>query len=82
MDLNSLPKNFKFIADGYNAHPIAAQQFFVQSKGKINFVKIVSLSSSHLLLSYKTNDKITYNYICLYSSCQHFCQSPLKDLYK
>ena len=37
MDLNSLPKNFKFIADGYSAYPLAAQQFFVQSKGKINF---------------------------------------------
>ena len=37
MDLNSLPKSFKFIADGYSAYPLAAQQFFVQSKGKINF---------------------------------------------
>ena len=37
MDLNSLPKNFKFIADGYSAYPLAAQQFFIQSKGKINF---------------------------------------------
>ena len=35
--LKELPKNFKFIADGYSAYPLAAQQFFVQSKGKINF---------------------------------------------
>ena len=35
--LKELPKNFKFVADGYSAYPLAAQQFFVQSKGKINF---------------------------------------------
>lgn len=35
--LKELPKNFKFIADGYSAYLLAAQQFFVQSKGKINF---------------------------------------------
>ena len=35
--LKELPKNFKFIADGYSAYPLAAQQFFIQSKGKINF---------------------------------------------
>lgn len=35
--LKEMPKNFKFIADGYSAYPLAAQQFFVQSKGKINF---------------------------------------------
>ena len=35
--LKELPKNFKFIADGYSAYPLAAQQFFVQSKSKINF---------------------------------------------
>ena len=32
-----LPEKFKFIADGYSAYPLAAQQFFVQSKGKIKF---------------------------------------------
>ena len=37
MVLNSLPKSFKFIANGYSAYLLAAQQFFVQSKGKINF---------------------------------------------
>lgn len=35
--LKELPQNFKFIADGYSAYPLTAQQFFVQSKGKINF---------------------------------------------
>ena len=35
--LKEIPKNFKFIADGYSAYPLAAQQFFIQSKGKINF---------------------------------------------
>ena len=35
--LSELPKNFKFIADGYTAYPLAAQQFFIRSKGKINF---------------------------------------------
>lgn len=35
--LKELPKNFKFIADGYSAYPLAAQQFFIQSKGKVNF---------------------------------------------
>ena len=32
-----LPKNFKFIADGYSAYPLAAQQFFIQTKGKLKF---------------------------------------------
>lgn len=35
--LKKIPKNFKFIADGYSAYPLAAQQFFRESKGKINF---------------------------------------------
>ena len=35
--LKELPEKFKFIADGYSAYPLAAQQFFVQSKGKIKF---------------------------------------------
>ena len=35
--LKELPKNFKFIADGYSAYPLAAQQFFIESKGKLNF---------------------------------------------
>ena len=28
--LKELPKNFKFIADGYSAYPLAAQQFFLE----------------------------------------------------
>lgn len=35
--LKEIPKDFKFIADGYSAYPLAAQQFFRESKGKINF---------------------------------------------
>lgn len=35
--LKEIPKNFKFIADGYSAYPLAAQQFFIRSKGKIKF---------------------------------------------
>lgn len=35
--LKEIPKGFKFIADGYSAYPLAAQQFFRESKGKINF---------------------------------------------
>lgn len=35
--IKELPEKFKFIADGYSAYPLAAQQFFVQSKGKIKF---------------------------------------------
>lgn len=45
--LKELPKNFKFIADGYSAYPLAAQQFFVQSKGKINFdiTRVIGLTN-------------------------------------
>ena len=35
--LKEIPKNSKFIADGYSAYPLAAQQFFIRSKGKIKF---------------------------------------------
>ena len=35
--LKELPKHFKFIADGYSAYPLAAQQFFVQLKEKFKF---------------------------------------------
>lgn len=35
--LKELPKNFRFIADGYSAYPLAAQQFFVQFKEKFKF---------------------------------------------
>ena len=32
-----LPEKFKFIADGYSAYPLAAQQFFRESGKKFNF---------------------------------------------
>lgn len=35
--LKELPKNFKFIADGYSAYPLATQQFDLESKGKFKF---------------------------------------------
>lgn len=35
--LKELPKDFRFIADGYSAYPLAAQQFYRVSEGKINF---------------------------------------------
>jgi transposase-like protein len=37
LHLEKLPKNFKFIADGYSAYPLAAQQFDLESKGKFKF---------------------------------------------
>lgn len=35
--LKELPEKFQFIADGYSAYPLAVQQFFIQSEGKIKF---------------------------------------------
>lgn len=35
--LKELPKDFRFIADGYSAYPLAAQQFYIESEGRINF---------------------------------------------
>ena len=35
--LKELHKNFKFIADGYSAYPLAAQQFFRESGNKFKF---------------------------------------------
>ena len=35
--LRELPKKFRFIADGYSAYPLAAQQFYVQFKEKFKF---------------------------------------------
>ncbi|SFQ51655.1 Transposase (or an inactivated derivative), partial [Lachnospiraceae bacterium XBB1006] len=35
--LTELPKKFRFIADGYSAYPLAAQQMFLHSGGKLNF---------------------------------------------
>ena len=49
--LKESPKNFKFIADGYSAYPLAAQQFFVQSKGKINFdiTQVIGLTNDDVV---------------------------------
>ena len=35
--LKELPKDFRFIADGYSAYPLASQQFYRESEGRINF---------------------------------------------
>lgn len=35
--MKELPKNFKFIADGYSAYPLAAQQFFLKFGKKFMF---------------------------------------------
>ena len=37
LHLKELPKNFKFVADGYSAYPLAAQQFFREFGEKFNF---------------------------------------------
>ena len=46
--LKEIPKDFKFIADGYSAYPLAAQQFFRESKGKINFdiTQVIGLTNN------------------------------------
>jgi transposase-like protein len=45
--LKELPKNFRFIADGYRAYPLAAQQFFVQfkEKFKFNITQVIGLTN-------------------------------------
>jgi transposase-like protein len=35
--VKELPKNFRFIADGYSAYPLAAQQFALQEENPIHF---------------------------------------------
>ena len=35
--LEQLPSKFRFIADGYSAYPLAAQQFFIKYKDKFMF---------------------------------------------
>ena len=46
-DLKELPENFKFIADGYSAYPLAAQQFFREygDKFKFNITQVISLTN-------------------------------------
>lgn len=35
--LKRIPKDFKFIADGYSAYPLATQQFYRESEGSMKF---------------------------------------------
>jgi len=35
--IKELPKNFRFIADGYSAYPLAAQQFALQEENPLHF---------------------------------------------
>ena len=45
--LKKLPENFKFIADGYSAYPLAAQQFAIKFKDKFKFniTKVIGLTN-------------------------------------
>ena len=45
--LKELPENFRFIADGYSAYPLAAQQFFHQFGEKFRFeiTKVIGLTN-------------------------------------
>lgn len=42
-----LPENFRFIADGYSAYPLAAQQFFIKhgEKFKFNITQVIGLTN-------------------------------------
>ncbi len=45
--LKELPKNFRFIADGYSAYPLAAQQFFRQfgEAFQFNITQVIGLTN-------------------------------------
>ena len=45
--LTELPKNFRFIADGYSAYPLAAQQFFHEfgEKFKFEITQVIGLTN-------------------------------------
>ena len=45
--IKELPKDFKFIDDGYSAYPLAAQQFFHQygESMKFNITKVIELTN-------------------------------------
>ncbi len=45
--LKELPENFRFIADGYSAYPLAAQQFFHQfgEKFKFEITQVIGLTN-------------------------------------
>ena len=44
---DKLPENFKFIADGYSAYPLAAQQFFHKfgKKFKFDITQVIGLTN-------------------------------------
>jgi len=46
-NLRELPKNFRFIADGYSAYPLAAQQFFLRfgDAFKFDITKVIGLTN-------------------------------------
>jgi transposase-like protein len=46
--ITELPKNFKFIADGYSAYPLAAQQFFRQfgENFKFEITQVIGLQNN------------------------------------
>ena len=46
--LKELPKNFKFLADGYRAYALAAQQFLHEFGGKSKFEITQAVSYTHL----------------------------------
>ncbi len=45
--LKELPQNFKSVADGYSAYPLAAQQFFYEfgNKFKFDITQVIGLSN-------------------------------------
>jgi len=45
--IKSLPEKFKFIADGYSAYPLAAQQFVLKEDNPLNFdiTKVIGLTN-------------------------------------
>ena len=49
--LKQLPENFRFIADGYSAYPLAAQQFFTNS---VRSSALISPGSSGLRMRTKS----------------------------
>jgi hypothetical protein len=50
--LKELPKNFRFIADGYSAYPLAAQQFFREFGDAFQF-SITMMNLTYIFKSYK-----------------------------
>ena len=42
--LKELPKDFRFIADGYSAYPLAAQQFYRESKNSFAACTVLSVA--------------------------------------